>query len=368
MVSTSKRQKVLTKEEEEAKSQAYINKLLAQEQEEEDIYSLNYYEGYGNSFNNDYQYDFEDDYEDDDYDYGGSSRSNSGNKKRNNKKKNNDDDYEYSRSSNKKKSTVKKTTTTTLPKKRQVDEDTIDNFSDESKSSDIKHRKINNTLGTYTEEEEAKFLEGISLYGRDWKSLTDFIGTRNSKSVRSHAQKHFIKLYREAKPLPDKVRESGEGYTLSGKPLDPYSASAKPYLANVNIEEIEKKLAKFNGNGYKLNDKQNSESSTTTTNDNAEIEKSEQNKGKDNKDNKLVNIKIKLNTEEGTKDDKEKQVKATENNKPQSEPTTITPTKKENINKKEHPNKKDNNHNNNNKKGNSNKRSNTKPKNTFMEE
>jgi len=376
MVSTSKRQKVLTKEEEEAKSQAYINKLLAQEQEEEDIYSLNYYEGYGNSFNNDYQYDFEDDYEDDDYDYGGSSRSSSGNKKKNNKKKNNDDDYEYSRSSNKKKTTVKKPTTTTLPKKRQVDEDTIDDVSDESKNSEIKHRKINNPLGTYTEEEEAKFLEGISLYGRDWKSLTDFIGTRNSKSVRSHAQKHFIKLYREAKPLPDKVRESGEGYTLSGKPLDPYSASAKPYLANVDIEEIEKKLAQFNGNGYKLNDKEKSESSTTTTNDNTEskIEKSEQNKGNDSKDNKSVNIKIKLNTEEGGKDNKEKQVKATENNKPQSEPTTITPTKKENINKKEHSNKKDNSHTNsnhnhsNNKKGSSNKRSNPKPKNTFMED
>lgn len=30
-------------------------------------------------------------------------------------------------------------------------------------------------------------------------------------------------------PLPDKVRCSGEGYTLSGKPLDPTSAAATAY-------------------------------------------------------------------------------------------------------------------------------------------
>jgi hypothetical protein len=37
-------------------------------------------------------------------------------------------------------------------------------------------------------------------------------------------------MFRDQVPLPDKVKESGEGYTLSGKPLDPNSAAAKPYL------------------------------------------------------------------------------------------------------------------------------------------
>lgn len=52
-------------------------------------------------------------------------------------------------------------------------------------------------------------------------------------------------MYRDDKPLPDKVKESGEGYTLSGKPLDVTSAAAKPYFThtipknsiNLNIEE-----------------------------------------------------------------------------------------------------------------------------------
>ena len=56
------------------------------------------------------------------------------------------------------------------------------------------------------------------------------MGTRDSKSIRSRAQKYFIKLYRDGTPLPTKVAESGPGYTLSGKPLDPNSAAARPYL------------------------------------------------------------------------------------------------------------------------------------------
>ncbi|KAI8341798.1 hypothetical protein BC941DRAFT_414490 [Chlamydoabsidia padenii] len=60
--------------------------------------------------------------------------------------------------------------------------------------------------------------------------ISRHLGTRDSHSIRSHAQKHFIKLFRDNLPLPDKVKESGEGYTLSGKPLDPESAAAKSYL------------------------------------------------------------------------------------------------------------------------------------------
>eukprot|EP00833_Pecoramyces_ruminatium_P007645 jgi/Orpsp1_1/1181677/evm.model.c7180000078151.1 len=269
----SNKNKVLTKEEEEAKSQAYINKLLAQEQEAEDIYSLNYYEGYGNTLNSDYDEDY--DYDDDDYDYGSSKKSSNNRNRR--KAKFDDEDYEFS-SSNKRK-TVKKAAVSKKKRRQEddkpnlTDNDNNDNnnnnednnnnnknknndISEETKKTGGTHRIINNPLGTYSPEEEKKFLEGIELYGRDWKNLTNYIGTRNSKSVRSHAQKHFIKLYREAKPLPPKVRESGSGYTLSGKPLDPYSASAKPYLANVDIEEIERKIALFNGN--KSNDDEES--------------------------------------------------------------------------------------------------------------
>ncbi len=54
-------------------------------------------------------------------------------------------------------------------------------------------------------------------------------GSRRSRDVASHAQKYFIKLYKANEELPAKVRITGEGYTLSGKPLDPNSAAARAY-------------------------------------------------------------------------------------------------------------------------------------------
>ncbi|KAJ1959615.1 hypothetical protein GGI12_004249 [Dipsacomyces acuminosporus] len=87
--------------------------------------------------------------------------------------------------------------------------------------------------GAYTDEEEQKFNEGLELYGRSWNQISLHLGTRDPKSIRSHAQKYFIKLFRDKLPLPAKVLESGEGYTLSGRPLDPNSAAARPYLQHV---------------------------------------------------------------------------------------------------------------------------------------
>jgi SHAQKYF class myb-like DNA-binding protein len=200
-------------------------------------------------------------------------------------------------------------------------------ISEETKKTESTHRAINNPLGTYSPEEEKRFLEGIELYGRDWKNLTKYVGTRNSKSVRSHAQKHFIKLYREAKPLPPKVRESGLGYTLSGKPLDPYSASAKPYLANVDIDEIERKIALFNGN--KSND------SEETSDKNSSKPKEKEHKSNINKNNRNNN-----NNNNKTELKNNDNIKSTNKNL-QNKTNSLTPNKDINI-KKETNNKKSN--------------------------
>jgi protein MYSM1 len=45
-------------------------------------------------------------------------------------------------------------------------------------------------------------------------------------------------------PLPGKVSESGAGYTLSGKPLDPESAAAKQYLGKRFLQKREENLKK----------------------------------------------------------------------------------------------------------------------------
>jgi SHAQKYF class myb-like DNA-binding protein len=44
----------------------------------------------------------------------------------------------------------------------------------------------------------SKFLEAIRLYGKNWKKVKEYVGTRSMSQARSHAQKYFAKLQQEA--------------------------------------------------------------------------------------------------------------------------------------------------------------------------
>ena len=48
--------------------------------------------------------------------------------------------------------------------------------------------------GRWTMEEHEAFLQGLRLYGREWKRVAADIKTRSSAQIRSHAQKYFAKL------------------------------------------------------------------------------------------------------------------------------------------------------------------------------
>ncbi len=48
--------------------------------------------------------------------------------------------------------------------------------------------------GRWTEAEQKLFLEAYNLYGKDWKKIQNYVGTRTSTQARSHAQKYFAKL------------------------------------------------------------------------------------------------------------------------------------------------------------------------------
>ena len=50
----------------------------------------------------------------------------------------------------------------------------------------------------WTEEEHEGFLEALKLHGRAWKKIEEHIGTKSAVQIRSHAQKFFSKLQREA--------------------------------------------------------------------------------------------------------------------------------------------------------------------------
>jgi len=50
-------------------------------------------------------------------------------------------------------------------------------------------------------------LEGIELFGKDWRAIEQHIVTRSCSQIRSHAQKYFLKLEKEGKK-PNKIQSS----------------------------------------------------------------------------------------------------------------------------------------------------------------
>ena len=55
-------------------------------------------------------------------------------------------------------------------------------------------KKRNKPKVRWTKEENELLEKGAADYGRDWKKVANYVGTRNSMQARSHAQKYFNKL------------------------------------------------------------------------------------------------------------------------------------------------------------------------------
>uniref|UniRef100_A0A7N0TGG7 Uncharacterized protein n=1 Tax=Kalanchoe fedtschenkoi TaxID=63787 RepID=A0A7N0TGG7_KALFE len=48
----------------------------------------------------------------------------------------------------------------------------------------------------WTDQEHHKFLDALKLYGRAWRLIEEFVGTKTAVQIRSHAQKFFSKVVR----------------------------------------------------------------------------------------------------------------------------------------------------------------------------
>lgn len=82
-------------------------------------------------------------------------------------------------------------------------------------------RPENTHTGRWTKEEHAKFLDGIKLYGKEWKKIASMIETRTVVQIRTHAQKYFQKLAKK------KLLESGGRSAASSAALKSVAAKKK---------------------------------------------------------------------------------------------------------------------------------------------
>lgn len=58
---------------------------------------------------------------------------------------------------------------------------------------------FNGIKGRWTENEHQRFLQGLTIHGKDWNKLEKFMKTRSNAQIRSHAQKFFKKIAQEYK-------------------------------------------------------------------------------------------------------------------------------------------------------------------------
>lgn len=84
----------------------------------------------------------------------------------------------------------------------------------------------------WTEDEHNRFLEALKLYGRAWQRIEEHIGTKTAVQIRSHAQKFFSKLEKEALV---KGAALGQALDIDIPPPRPKRKPSNPYPRKTNV-------------------------------------------------------------------------------------------------------------------------------------
>lgn len=68
---------------------------------------------------------------------------------------------------------------------------------EQSYKKETKASRLGKSTGRWTHQEHILFIEGLKIYGKNWKKVESYIGTRTGTQIRSHAQKFFNRIRKE---------------------------------------------------------------------------------------------------------------------------------------------------------------------------
>jgi SHAQKYF class myb-like DNA-binding protein len=79
-----------------------------------------------------------------------------------------------------------------------------------------RRRDARETSGRWTAEEHRLFLEGVMLYGKEWKKMQPLIKTRSLVQIRTHAQKVFKKIGQKKSSSESEEADADDGAADGG--------------------------------------------------------------------------------------------------------------------------------------------------------
>jgi SHAQKYF class myb-like DNA-binding protein len=82
--------------------------------------------------------------------------------------------------------------------------------------------------GRWAPDEHARFVKALQLFGRNWRKVEKFVGTRKGSQIRSHAQKYFLKLSQEGETASD-----ASSSTCASEPVASEAPASAPIPSGV---------------------------------------------------------------------------------------------------------------------------------------